>query len=124
MSKIPDFYKSEAGYATIQRSYDQSLAAWPIAPESILVDTRIARTHILMVGDRDKPALFYFHGWNGNAGGNHTELDLQRLTEHYCVYLPDTPGQTGRSEAVRHDTRANAYADWAQDILDELRIEQ
>lgn len=124
MSDFPDFYKSKVGYEIVQRGYDEALASWSIAPQSVIVETRIAKTHILIAGERCKPALFYFHGWNGNAAGNHTELDLQRLTKDYCVYMPDTPGQLGRSEAVRHDTKTNAYADWAHDMLDELRIER
>ncbi len=118
----PPYYRSQSGYEIIQNLYTHTLTEWPIEPHSLYVETRSAKTHLLMVGDENNPALFYFHGWNGNAAGNHHELDLLRLSQKYCVYMPDTPGQTGRSDLVRMDTQGRAYADWVEDLFDQFNL--
>lgn len=120
----PAYYRSQAGYALLQAHYDASLTEWPVTPESIMVETDLGQTHVLRVGEPTKPALMYFHGWNGNAAGTHSELDLPRLTDRFCVYIPDIPGHTGRSVAVRPDTKTRAFADWVRDMLNALAIDR
>lgn len=102
--------------------YQRGLEEWPIAPESINVDTRYGKTHLLAVGDAALPPLFYFHGWGGNAAGLPTELDLPTITRHFRVYCPDTIGQTGRSAPQRPSTVGSAYGEWIVDVFDALKI--
>lgn len=118
------FYRSQKGFETLQKAYDDELMRWPMAPDSQWVKTRLGTTHVLSVGERQKPPLIYFHGWNGTAAGNHIELDLPRLTQFYCIYMPDTPGHPGRSAEVRPDTRGTVFADWAADMCDALGLER
>lgn len=123
MNEYP-YHKSLQSYTIMQQYYDAALEGWAIPPQSVYLETIVGLTHMLKVGDDSKPALFYFHGWNGNASGNNGELDLERLIPHYCIYMPDTPGHTGRSEQVRPDTVGRAYADWVGELLDKLSIDR
>lgn len=106
----------------MQQVYDESLAKWPVAYESIYIDTTVGKTHVLVTGDRTKPALFYFHGWNGNASGNISELDVVRLSQFYCIYMPDIPGHTGRSAQVRPDTKGTAFVQWTRELYDHFNL--
>ena len=117
-------YRSEAGYLQQMKFYDLELDRWEVQPELLSVQTRYGDTHILRAGDPAKPALMFFHGWSGNASGTRTELDLLRLSQHFCIYSPDTIGQSGKSAPSRPDTANSPYGDWIVDVLDGLHINE
>ena len=115
-------YRSPESYAEMMARYDAALEGW--MPESCYVDTRHGKTHILITGEEKLPALFYFHGWGGNATGVRYELDLEAATQHYRVFAPDTIGQFGRSAPTRPPVDGPAYGEWIADIFDALNIDQ
>lgn len=115
-------YRSRESYAEMMARYDAALEGW--SPESRYVDTRHGTTHLLITGAETLPALFYFHGWGGNATGVRYELDLEALTQHYRVFAPDTIGQFGRSAPTRPPVDGPAYGEWIADIFDALNIDR
>ncbi|MBZ0285155.1 MAG: alpha/beta hydrolase [Anaerolineae bacterium] len=117
-------YKSANGRAAVMNAYDETVRRWPVQPESLVVDTRHGKTHILAVGNADAPPLFFFHGWNGSACGTASELDLPLLAQHFRIYSPDTIGQSGRSAPNRPTVKGDAYGEWIVDLLDGLKIDR
>jgi len=124
MEDLRELYRSDDAYERSMAHYDESIAGWQIQPESLFVETRFGDTHILRVGESSNPPLIFFHGWNGNAAGVHTELDIPRLTKYFCLHLPDTIGQSGKSSPSRPPTDDASYGLWGADIIDALRFEQ
>lgn len=117
-------YRSEAGFLQVMKAYDLELDRWEVQPESLSIQTRYGDTHVLRAGDPAKPALMFFHGWSGNASGTRTELDLVRLSQNFCIYSPDTIGQSGKSASSRPDTVGRPYGDWIVDLFDGLNINE
>ena len=124
MSDIKDLYRSDEAYDRAMQHYEESLKGWQIKPESLFVETRFGKTHVLRVGDLSKPPLIFFHGWNGNASGVHTELDIVRLAKYFCLYFPDTIGQSGKSAPIRPPTEDSSYGDWGVDVVNTLGLER
>jgi len=124
MDDLRQLYRSDEAFERSMRTYDETLFHWQITPESLFVETRFGRTHILRVGESHNPPLIFFHGWSGNAAGTHTELDIVRLAEHFYLHFPDTIGQSGKSAPVRPPTDDASYGQWGADIIDALGFEQ
>jgi pimeloyl-ACP methyl ester carboxylesterase len=123
---MPDsaiLYKSLAAHQAMMNHYDKDMARWPIPYETRFVETRHGRTHVIVCGRADAPPLLIFHGWGSNASATYTEYDLVRLGEVFRVYMPDTIGQTGRSDPQRPSTDGPAYSEWTSDVINGLGID-
>lgn len=113
-------FKNTAAQETVMALYDELLANWPVAYESIRVATRHGDTHVIVSGDAQAPPLILLHGAGSNAmmwGG-----DVVAYSANYCVYAVDLPGEPGRSAQNRPPMDSPAYAEWLQDVLDGLGI--
>lgn len=125
MTTPPDtrgLFKSAAAYARLQAVYDANLAAWPIAYEIRWVETRLGLTQVIMAGRADGLPVVVFHGWGGNSSSALDEYDLRLLAEHFRLYFPDTPGQSGRSTPNVPEPEWPGYGMWAADVLDGLGL--
>ncbi len=122
MIDIRELYRSESAYIKSMQQYDENVASWTVQPQSLYVDTRFGKTHVLRVGESSKPPFLFFHGWSGNASGTHSELDIARLAQYFCLYFPDTIGQSGKSAPSRPPTDDDSYSLWGTDILSALDL--
>lgn len=93
-----------------------------IGIESVTVETRFGRTHLLTAGIPTAPPLVLLHGINVNALG--WAEQIRRLAGHFRLVVPDVPGFAGRSAPVRLPYQGDAYAHWLADVLDALHIER
>lgn len=123
MATPEQLYKSPDHYRAMMDQYDRSIARWPIPYETQFVETRHGRTHVIVCGRADAPPLMIFHGWAANASALYTEYDLKRLGEVFRLYLPDTIGQTGRSDPRRPSKDGPAYSEWTVDVINSLGID-
>jgi pimeloyl-ACP methyl ester carboxylesterase len=123
MASAESLYKSPAAYRQMMAHYDTSLAAWPVPYETQYVETRHGRTHVIICGRADAPPLMMFHGWAANASAAYGEYDIKRLGESFRLYLPDTIGQTGRSDPQRPSKDGPAYSEWTSDVINGLGID-
>ncbi|MBN2379975.1 alpha/beta hydrolase [candidate division WOR-3 bacterium] len=113
-------YKSPEGEAQILRLYDKALANLGIAYEDKYVDTRFGKTHFVVCGRADAPALLLFHG--GNSTTPHgLKWFFKSLADKYRIFAPDTIGHPGKSAQVRLNPRDASYGEWASDIISELK---
>lgn len=103
-------------------NYEKEFLRGPTPYESQTVATRYGDTHIVIGGSAEGKPLILFHGWNGNASGIGREFAF--LFSSYRVYMPDIVGHSGKSAPHRLPVKGPAYANWARDLLDALKLEQ
>ncbi len=115
-------YKTQAGKRAIMAAYDRILAAWPQSTESLYVQTRHGRTHLLVQGQRGAHPLVLLHGAGSNAlawGG-----DIPELARHFRVHAVETPGEPGRSAHHRISWQGDGSVEWLDDILDVIAVDR
>ncbi|MBN1630296.1 MAG: alpha/beta fold hydrolase [Thermoleophilia bacterium] len=117
MNKKP-IYKTPAGERQIMAYYDQILAQWPASTESLYLETRRGRTHVLVQGQKGAPSLVLLHGAGANALA--WGADIPELSRHFRVYAVETPGEPGRSCQERFSWRGDAVVEWLEDVVDAL----
>jgi pimeloyl-ACP methyl ester carboxylesterase len=113
-------YKSAEGYRTIMEWYDSVLDEIQTPYESLYVNTRFGRTHLIAAGPADAQPLFLLPGVAGCAALWRRQLPT--LGQHFRVYAVDIPGQPGRSDPNPPSFLNSDYVDWLKDVLDDLRI--
>ncbi|MFN2145264.1 MAG: alpha/beta fold hydrolase, partial [Anaerolineales bacterium] len=117
-----EFYKSEKGYQSITRWYDNLLEKFDFEYESQYVDTRFGPTHMLVSGPEDAEPLILVQAIAGSAPLWYHQMPF--LAKDFRVYALDTPGQPGRSAPNPPAILEGGYSDWLIDVLDGLGIER
>lgn len=120
--KKTSIYTSPEGKEKILECYDKMLSKISTPFESVFVDTRFGKTHVLTAGPTDGEPLVVFHG--GNVVNPITLRWFEPLAKKFKVYAPDTIGHPGKSDEVRLSPGSNEYGNWVLDILDSLAIEK
>lgn len=115
-------YRSEEGFNAIMSWYEETLAKIEIPVESVFVETRFGRTHMLAAGPADAPPLLLIPGIAGCAPLWRRQFPA--LSRHFRVYALDIPGQPGRSDPNPPSLLNDDYADWLRDVLDGLGYER
>jgi len=115
-------YKSVDGYKAIMEWYESLEEKIGVPFESLYVNTRFGRTHLLATGDKDAPPLFLISGVAGCAPL--WRRQLESLSPNFRVYALDIPGQPGRSDPNPPSFLNDDYCDWLLDVLDDLGIER
>ncbi len=102
--------------------YDGALARWPVAYQTQYVPTRHGDTFVIASGVFDAPPLLLLHG----AGSNSAIWlgDVAEYASRYRVYAVDLLGEAGKSAPNRPPWESAAYAEWLEDVLDGLDVEQ
>ncbi len=116
------FYKSEDGYNAIMSWYESALESVEVPLKSQYVETRFGRTHMLVCGPEDAPALFLLPGVAGCAPL--WRRQFAKFSEHFRVYAVDVIGQPGRSEANTLSLLNDDLVVWLKDVMDELDLEK
>lgn len=111
-------YKSAAGKQAVMAVYESILAVWPDSTESLWIETRAGRTHVLAQGEKDAYPLVLLHGAGSNALA--WGADVPELARHFRVYAVDTPGEPGRSCEERIPWQGDGIVEWLDDVLDGL----
>ncbi|MCC5936059.1 MAG: alpha/beta hydrolase [Lunatimonas sp.] len=114
-------YKTPEAKKTILALYDQKLQSLGIPYQEMDVETTFGRTRVIRAGRAGGKAVVLFHGIN--AGAPVTLEAVKALCDTYQFYAFDTPGQTTKSEEARLDTRGDAFALWADEVLDKLFLD-
>jgi pimeloyl-ACP methyl ester carboxylesterase len=116
----PSIYKSFAGEQTVMAIYDSLLARWPVPYASLNVPTRHGSAFVIASGRETAPPLVLLHG----AGTNSAIWagDVTEYSRHYRVLAVDLLGEPGKSAPNRPSWESPAYAEWLDDILNELGV--
>ena len=115
-------YKSVDGYRAIMEWYESLVEKIEVPFESLYVNTRFGRTHMLAAGPKDAPALFLISGVAGCAPL--WRKQLESLSANFRVYALDIPGQPGRSDPNPPVLPERRLRRLALDVLDDLGIER
>ena len=115
-------YKSVDGYRAIMEWYESLTDKITVPFESLYVNTRFGRTHMLAAGPQGAPPLFLISGVAGCAPL--WRRQLESLSANFRVYAIDIPGQPGRSDPNPPSFLNEDYSNWLLDVLDDLGIER
>jgi pimeloyl-ACP methyl ester carboxylesterase len=120
--KNNSIYKSDVGKKEIMSFYDSVLSNWPVVYETKTLPTRQGDTFVIVCGNESAPSLILFHG----AASNATSWigDILEYSRHFRVYLIDILGEPGKSSQNRPSWQGLGYAEWLDDVFNELKIEK
>ena len=116
------FYKSVDGYNAIMSWYESVLEEVDVPLKSHYVETTFGRTHMLVCGPEDAPALFLIPGTAGCAPLWRKQFEA--FSQDFRVYALDVVGQPGRSEANILAFNNDDVVVWLKDVMDELDLEK
>jgi pimeloyl-ACP methyl ester carboxylesterase len=115
-------YKTQAGHTAMMAWYDKALAALPVPHQSRYIETRQGRTHVLIMGEMDKPPLVMIQGFGASAPL--WKKQFPDLAAHYRLYALDVPGHPGRSEPRVLSLLDDSYAEWLVNAMDALGVKR
>lgn len=111
-------YKNEASQKKIFDFYDKILKELRVDYNEYYLKTSYGETHLIVVGDKNKPPIFTLHGGNGI---NPLNLKLfMPLIDSFCIYAPDVIGMPGKSSPYRMNPKNDDYGLWLNEIIEEL----
>jgi pimeloyl-ACP methyl ester carboxylesterase len=116
-------FRTPEGQARYFAAYDEALKLWPVPIESFDVPTRFGVTHINASGPKDAPPLILIPGQA--VSSTMWYPNVEALSREYRVITIDILGDMGKSIAYqpRPFTQPTDFADWMNDLFDELQIE-
>ncbi len=121
--KTKSIYRTEEGRASMARWYQHFVDQLDRKDlESLEVETRYGKTHVLVGGPKDAPPLWCFHGAMSSAPAALSQVP--DLLNRFRVFFPDTIGQPGRSDERRLDWQGEEHGHWVVDILDALKVDR
>lgn len=124
-AEYASIYVTPENETKIMAMYDAKLAKWPVPYESIYVDTRFGRTHVIASGPKDAPPLLMLHAMGVTA--TMWQPNVAALSKEYRVYAVDTIGDLGKStltDLKTHPGNSKDYSAWLGDVLDGLHLPQ
>jgi len=113
-------YRSSEKKQEILNLYQEKLDSLNMNYKSEYISTKYGETHVVIIGDRLKPALVLIHGSNGNSAI--VIEPLLKLTETHCIYAIDVIGQPNKSSELRPSMKDLSYGIWLDEVLDSLKL--
>src|SRR5689334_10674415 len=120
MSAPSSMFRTPEGQARYFAAYDATLALWPVSLKSFDVPTCFGITHVHTCGPEGAPPLLLLPGqaisstmWYPN---------IEALSQAHRVYALDILGDMGKSVSTRPFKQPTDFADWLNDLFDELRL--
>lgn len=102
--------------------YDATLKRLTMPYESLTVDTRFGKTHVVAAGPDSSPPIILLHGAASSAAGYWPLIN--GLAATYRTYAPDAPRHLGKTEPFHLSPRGADYGKWLVDVLHALDVEQ
>jgi len=119
---MTSIYKTPDGEKIVMGIYESALERWPVPYERINVSTRHGETFVIACGPISASPLILLHGAGTNSaiwGAN-----IADFSRDFRVYAVDLLGEAGKSAPNRPAWDGPAYAEWLEDVLDALHINQ
>ena len=114
--EVPDeasVYRVASNEAALMEIYDARLDRWPVALETLYVETSYGPTHVIAGGPEAGPPIVLFHAMGLNA--TMWLPNMAALCSGHRVYAVDTIGDLGRSRLLDHECYprdGGEMADW------------
>lgn len=119
---MKSLYKNSFSKKQIIELYEEKLNSLGIDYEEIDVNTSYGKTRVIKTGNTKGQIVILFHGIN--AGAPVALEAVKELSKKYLFYAIDTVGQTTKSAENRIDIKGNDYAVWADEVLEQLSIQE
>jgi pimeloyl-ACP methyl ester carboxylesterase len=113
-------YKNARAEHRIQAAYTRMLDSWPVKSAHLYLPTRFGETFVIASGRESAPPLILLHGAGSNSSS--WASDMSVYAQHFRVYAVDLLGEPGRSAPTRPDWNSTGYAEWLEEVLDELHV--
>jgi pimeloyl-ACP methyl ester carboxylesterase len=115
-------FRSAAKKERYLTHYDARAERWPVASETLMVDTSWGPTFVRISGPSDGPPLFLLPG--ANATSLMWETNIEAFSREHRVYAVDNVFDFGRSSYVRDFTTGDDFVSWFDELLDALGVEK
>ena len=119
---VKKVYKSKQSEIAMKELYDRQLKAFDMENESLFVDTRFGKTHVVKIGNPNGKPLLVTHG--GNFTTPYELSYYSALLPSFCVYAVDTIGHPGKSAQTIVSYKTLEYGDWASDVITGLGFQK
>ncbi len=115
-------FKSERGRQAIVACTERALskAGSQVPFRRRIVETAIAKTHLIEAGPQDGPPLLLLHGTASNSATWFADIPVWEC--HYRVIAADIPGEPGLSEDRRLTLASEETVLWLGSLLDALGL--
>jgi len=115
-------FRSQAKKERYLAQYDARAEQWPVASETINVDTSWGQTFVRISGPADGPPLVLLPG--ANATSLMWETNIEAFSGNYRVYAVDNVFDFGRSVYARNLKTPADFVSWFDELLDALGLEE
>lgn len=120
--KTDSIYKSDDARREILKLYDEKLASLGVEYDEQFVETRFGETHVVSIGDAEKPPVVVLHGIN--AGAPVALEAVKHLAKNHRLHAVDTIGQAGKSADTVLSVKDASYGVWLAEVFDCLNLEK
>jgi 2-hydroxy-6-oxonona-2,4-dienedioate hydrolase len=113
-------WRDEASRERLDAWHQRFLARSETPASSVVVDTFLGASHVLVSGPEDGPPLVCLHAMR--TGSAQLLSELHPLARRFRVYAPDLPGQSLHGPPVRASLTDTTLADWLAEVLDRMEV--
>lgn len=123
VSKLPSYhpFKSEKAREQYLSYYDSRARQWPVASESIFIDTSFGKTYVRISGPAGAPSLALLP--SANASSLIWLSNIESLSEHYRVYAIDNIYDAGRSIYTHILRHPEDFTLWLDEVFTGLGLD-
>lgn len=114
-------FKSEAGSRLFMEAYERVMKNWPVPYESLEFQTEFGACQVIASGPKQGEPVLMFHGMTCNSALWYPTIEALSGFRIYCV---DTPGDFGKSKAVKKIQTPEDAARWMNQLLDVMGLEK
>jgi pimeloyl-ACP methyl ester carboxylesterase len=100
--------------------YDKRAKKWPVASESIMVDTSCGQTFVRLSGPAGARPLVLLHGVSGNS--LQWIPNIRALSQNFRTYALDNIYDKGRSIYTKPITSADDFVNWLEELFKVLDL--
>ena len=123
LNPATSIYKSPEYKAKLMAIYDAKLTQWPVPYESVFVDTKYGKIHVIISGPENAPPVLLIHA-SGLSGWSWIH-NVKALNEKYCTYAIDNIGEGNKNEMKapgKIPKTGQEIADFYTEISDNLGL--
>ncbi len=122
MAKMPEYYpfKSVKAKAQYLKYYDKRAKEWPVASESITVETPYGKTFVRISGPMNGPSLVLLP--STSASSLIWMSNIKALSEQYRVYAVDNIYDFGRSINKLNIKSSDDMMNWLDELFSALEL--
>ncbi len=113
-------FRSPEAKERFLKLYDDRAAQWPVASETVTLNTSYGKTFIRIGGPAGAPPMVLLHG----IGGNSLQWipNVKDLSADYRTFAVDNVYDYGKSVYTRAVTGPRDYVRWLNEVLDGLGL--